>query len=48
MDHSRKNLIRFLSVQDRKDESFGDLLVRSLVHASDRTRVATVAAQQRE
>jgi hypothetical protein len=40
-----KNLIRLLPVQDRKDEGSGDLLTRSLVHASDRTGVATVAAQ---
>jgi hypothetical protein len=43
-----KNLIRLFPVQDRKDEGSGDLLVRSLVHASDQIRVATVAAQQRE
>jgi hypothetical protein len=40
-----KNLIRLLPVQDHKDEGSGDLLTRSLVHASDRTRVATAAAQ---
>jgi hypothetical protein len=40
-----KNLIRLLPVQDRKDEGSGDLLTRSLVHASDRTGVATAAAQ---
>jgi hypothetical protein len=40
-----KNLIRFLPVQDHKDEGFGDLLTRSLVHASDRTGVATAVAQ---
>jgi hypothetical protein len=40
-----KNLIRLLPVQDRKDEDFGDLLTRSLVHASDRTGVATATAQ---
>jgi hypothetical protein len=28
-----------------KDEGSGDLLTRSLVHASDRTGVATAAAQ---
>jgi hypothetical protein len=39
---------RLLPVQDRKDEGSGDLLVRSLVHASERTGVATAAAQQRE
>jgi hypothetical protein len=40
-----KNLIHLLPVQDHKDEGSGDLLTRSLVHASDRTRVATAAAQ---
>jgi hypothetical protein len=40
-----KNLIRLLPVQDRKDESSGDLLTRSLVHASGRTGVATAMAQ---
>jgi hypothetical protein len=40
-----KNLIRLLPVQDRKNEGFEDLLTRSLVHASDRTGVATAAAQ---
>jgi hypothetical protein len=45
MDHSRKNLIRLLTVQDHKDEGSGDLLVQSLVHASNRTGVATAAAQ---
>jgi hypothetical protein len=39
-----KNPIRLLPVQDRKDEGSGDLLTRSLVHASDRTGVATAAA----
>ena len=43
-----KNLIRLLSVQDRKDEGFGDLLVRSPVHADDRTGEATAAAKRRE
>jgi predicted ABC-type exoprotein transport system permease subunit len=38
-----KNLIRLLPVQDRKDESFRDLLTRSPVHASDRIGVATEA-----
>jgi hypothetical protein len=40
-----KNLIRLLPVQDRKHEGFGDLLTRSLVHASDQTGVTTAAAQ---
>jgi hypothetical protein len=40
-----KNLIRLLSVQDRKDEGSGDLLTRSLVHTSDQTGVATAAVQ---
>jgi hypothetical protein len=40
-----KNFIRLLPVQDRKDKGTGDLLTRSLVHASDRTGVATAAAQ---
>jgi hypothetical protein len=40
-----KNFIRLLPVQDRKDEGSGDLLTWSLVHASDRTGVATAAAQ---
>jgi hypothetical protein len=40
-----KNLIHLLLVKDRKDEGSGDLLTRSLVHASDRTGVATAAAQ---
>jgi hypothetical protein len=40
-----KNLIRLLPVQDRKDEGSGDLLTRSLVHASDRIGVVTAAAQ---
>jgi hypothetical protein len=39
------NLIRLLPMQDRKDEGSGDLLTRSLVHASDQTGVATAAAQ---
>jgi hypothetical protein len=40
-----KNLIRLLPVQNRKDEGSRDLLTRSLVHASDRTGVATTVAQ---
>jgi hypothetical protein len=40
-----KNLIRLLPIQDRKDEGSRDLLTRLLVHASDRTGVATAAAQ---
>jgi hypothetical protein len=41
-----KNLIRLLPLQDHKDEGFGDLLVRSQVHANDRAGVLAVAAQQ--
>jgi hypothetical protein len=33
---------------DRKDEGSGDLLTRSLVHASDQTGEAMAAAQQQE
>ena len=43
-----KNLIRLLPVQDRKDEGSEDLLVRSSVHADDRTGEATAAAKRRE
>jgi hypothetical protein len=41
-----KNLIRLLPVQDHKNEGFGDLLVRSQVHANYRAGVLAVAAQQ--
>ena len=43
-----KSLIRPLPVQDRKDEGSRDLLAQSPVHASEWTREATAAAQQRK
>jgi hypothetical protein len=43
-----KNLIHPLPVQDHKDDGFGDLLSRSLVHAHARDGETMAAAQHQE